>query len=188
MQMSKQTVWLVTMLTLMVVLSAYYIVTGPVQPANEVTKQSKSGNIDVSIKSVDPGSDQPASATTTSKESIKGTSDYFVGYQLQRSALRQKMTEEWMKVLTNPDASKSELQEAQAKMDQLIKVDKKESVVEELIRKEGFPDAVVVTNDSHIDVVVQSKDLTREQAVKLISLVKDQMDVMPLNVSVAYRP
>ena len=34
MTMNKQTVWLVTMLTLMVVLSAYYIVTGPVEPVD----------------------------------------------------------------------------------------------------------------------------------------------------------
>lgn len=189
MQMSRQTVWLVTMLSLMVVLSAYYIVTGPVQPANkQVMKTENPGNIDVSIKAVD----QPTTSSTTTKNkevtTIKGSNDYFVGYQLQRNALRSKMTEEWMKVLTDPDASKSQLNEAQGKIDGLMKVDKRESVLEELIRKEGFADAVVVSNDSHIDVVVQSKDLTRAQAVKLIGLVKEQMDVAPLNVSVAYRP
>lgn len=187
MQMSRQTVWLVTMLTLMVVLSAYYIVTGPVQPANhEVVKLTKPGNIDVSVKAVD----QPANSTTTNREisNLKGSNEYFVGYQLQRHALRQKLTEEWENILANPDSSKVQLAEAQTKIDGLLKVDKRESVLEELIRKEGFADAVVVSNDSHIDVVVQTKDLTRAQAVKLIGLVKDQMDVAPLNVSVAYRP
>lgn len=188
MQMSRQTVWLVTMLTLMVVLSAYYIVTGPVQPANqEVVKTTNPGNIDVSIKAVD----KPTSSTATQNKEIsnlKGSNDYFVGYQLQRHALRSRLTEEWFKVLTNPDASKEQQTEARGKIDGLMKVDKRESVLEELIRKEGFADAVVVSNDSHIDVVVQSKDLTRAQAVKLIGLVKDQMDVAPLNVSVAYRP
>ena len=138
MQMSRQTVWLVTMLSLMVVLSAYYIVTGPVQPANkEVMKAENAGNIDVSIKAVD----QPASSSTTKNKEVTGvksSNDYFVGYQYQRNALRSKMTEEWMKVLANPDVSKSQYNEAQAKIDGLMKVDKRESVLEELIRKEGF--------------------------------------------------
>ena len=34
--MSKQTMWLITMLSLMIVLSAYYIVNGPVETADDV--------------------------------------------------------------------------------------------------------------------------------------------------------
>jgi stage III sporulation protein AH len=184
MTMNKQTVWLVTMLTLMVVLSAYYIVTGPVQPVQKVTKKDDKGNnIDVNIRSVD----EPV-ATQKKDLSIKANNDYFVGYQLQRSELRSKMTEQYMKVLTNPSASKQELKEAQDKIDDLMKIDKRETVLEEMIRKEGFRDAVVVTNHPHIDVIVQTNDLTKKQVVKLISMVKQQLNVSPLNVSVAYRP
>lgn len=187
MTMNKQTVWLVTMLTLMIVLSAYYIVTGPVQPADQVVKQTPSdnpGSMDVNIKTVG----KPANAQGEPTAINKANSDYFVAYQIQRDTLRGKLTEEYMKVMTNPDASKKELDEANKKINQLMKVDKAESVLEELIRKEGFNDAVVVTTDSHVDVVVQSEKLSNNQAVKLISLAKQHLQVPPSNVTVTFRP
>ncbi|MFC7440959.1 SpoIIIAH-like family protein [Laceyella putida] len=186
MSVNKQTVWLVTMLSIMVVLSAYYIVTGPVEPVRQVTNQVKqtATGVDVNIKPID----QPA-ANAGSKDLLnkKDEGDYFVGYQLQRSTLRQKMVEDYMKVLTNPDASEKELQEANRKIEELMKVDNAETVMEELIRQEGFRDAVVVSNNPHVDVVVQTEQLSRAQVVKLISLVKQHLNVSPLNVSVAFR-
>ncbi|RAL26567.1 SpoIIIAH-like family protein [Thermoflavimicrobium daqui] len=185
MQVNKQTVWLVTMLTLMVVLSAYYIATGPVEPAEKIAKDldMKNNQIQVDIKALD----QPAS-TNKEKEDLKGKSesDYFVAYQLQRNTLRGKMTEEYMKVLSNPNSSKQAIKEAEAKLNQLSQVDKQENVLEELIRKKGYRDAVVITNDEHIDVIVQCDNLTKAQAVELISLVKQQMNMAANQISVAY--
>jgi stage III sporulation protein AH len=188
MNMNKQTVWLVTMLTLMVVLSAYYIVTGPVEPAGPATVSEDSGQ-DADVKTQEK--EQPQEEKAGAEEqaaSKKAESDYFVGYQLQRNSLRSKMTEEYMQILTDPEASEKELAEARAKIDELMKVDKSESVMEELIREEGYRDVVVITNDSNfVDVIVQSEKLTNEQVVKLISLVKQHMDVSAQHVSVAYR-
>lgn len=165
MNMNKQTVWLVTMLTLMVVLSAYYIVTGPVEPAVDQTVSEESGDIQVETQEKDDGDkkdhedktddgnkikEKEEKKTEDQSASAKSDNDYFVGYQLQRSSLRSKMTEEYMKVLTDPKASKSSLKEAQSKIDELMKVDKSESVMEDLIREEGFRDAVVITNDDQI--------------------------------------
>jgi stage III sporulation protein AH len=69
-----------------------------------------------------------------------------------------------------------------------MKVDKTESVLEELIRSEGFHDAVVITNDHHVDVIVQADNLANRQVVKLISLVKERLNIPATQVSVAYRP
>ncbi|PTX53922.1 stage III sporulation protein AH [Melghirimyces profundicolus] len=188
MNMNKQTVWLVTMLTLMVVLSAYYIVTGPVEPADQVTMEDQQSEPDGIKVDTDEKKDGEKKQEKDKKASAESDSDYFVGYQLERSSLRSKMTEEYMKVLTDPDASKKELKEAQAKIDELMKVDKTESVMEDLIREEGFRDAVVITGEDHfVDVIVQSKKLNNKQVVKLISIVKKQMDVPSHKISIAYR-
>jgi stage III sporulation protein AH len=184
MTMKKQTVWLVTMLTLMVVLSAYYIVTGPVKTADQVvTKAAEDAQeMDINIRSVE----QPAELA---KGEGSSASDYFMNYQLQRTTLRQRMTEEYMKVITDPEVSKEELAQANQKMEQLMKIDKAETVLEEMIRQEGFHDAVVITGDPHVDIIIQSeKGLTKTQVVKLISLAKQHLRVIPQQVSVAYRP
>ncbi|SDC88802.1 stage III sporulation protein AH [Melghirimyces thermohalophilus] len=189
MNMNKQTVWLVTMLSLMVVLSAYYIVTGPVEPADQVAMEDQDGDpegVQVDTEEKDKGDEE--NKGKDEKASAGAESDYFVGYQLQRSSLRSKMTEDYMEVLTDPESSKKELKEAQAKIDELMKVDKSESVMEDLIREEGYRDAVVITGDNQmVDVIVQSKKLSKKQVVQLISMVKKQMDIPSHKVSVAYR-
>ncbi len=76
-----------------------------------------------------------------------------------------------MQVLTNPEAPEKEVEEANQKIQQLMKIDNQETVLEELIRKEGYQDAVVITNLPHVDVIVQSEKLDKKQVVKLISLV-----------------
>ncbi len=50
MSVNKQTVWLVTMLSVMVVLSAYYIVTGPVEPAEQVAQTAKEKQGDIKVR------------------------------------------------------------------------------------------------------------------------------------------
>ena len=187
MSVNKQTVWLVTMLSVMVVLSAYYIVTGPVEPAEQVAQTAKEnqGDINVDIKPVD---EQASSDQQKSAEALENQqNDFFVGYQLQRSTLRQKMVEEYMQVLTNPEAPEKEVEEANQKIQQLMKIDNQETVLEELIRKEGYQDAVVITNHPHVDVIVQSDKLDKKQVVKLISLVRQHLQVDPHHVTVAYR-
>jgi stage III sporulation protein AH len=183
MTMNKQTMWLVTMLTLMVVLSAYYIVTGPVEPAHQAVQKKKGlSQANVSVKTTKSSS---AAGRMLAEENA---SDYFVGYQLQRSTLRSQMTEEYMKILTDPESTKQQLKDAEAKINQLMKVDKNESVLEDLIRNEGYQDAVVITNDHHVDVIVQADKLANQQVVKLISLVKERLNIPASEVSVSYRP
>ncbi|MCS1350778.1 SpoIIIAH-like family protein [Mechercharimyces sp. CAU 1602] len=180
MSMNKQTVWLVTMLTLMVVLSAYYIVTGPVEPAEQGNKEAAE-KVDADVKTKS-GVGEP------SEEAVKEAGDYFVGYQMERQALRSKLSSEYMEKITDPAASEEQIDEAQAKLNELMEVDNTETVLEELIREEGYQDAVVINNDAHVNVIVQSDQLKSAQVVKLVTLTKKQMGVAANQVSVTYRP
>lgn len=184
MSMNKQTIWLVAMLSIMVVLSTYYIVTGPIEPVRQAAQPTKNdGDIEVNIKTVDE-------KTNNQDKNVLGeqNDDYFVNVQLQRSTLRQKMVEDYMKVLTNPNSTEKEMQEANSKIQELMKVDNKESALEDLIRKEGYRDAVVTVGDPHIDVVVQTDKLSTAQAVELIEMVRQHLQVSSQHVSIAYRP
>lgn len=180
--MNKQTIWLVTMLTLMVVLSAYYIVTGPVEPATQANKkttdQTKEAKVDVNLKTTN----QQAEA-----EAKLSKQDFFINYHLQRDTLRSKMTEEYMRTLSDPEATQSALKEAEAKIDQLMKIDKQESTAEDLIRREGFRDAVVINHNNKVDVIVQAPELKTDQVVSILSLVGKHFNVSPTQVSVGYQ-
>lgn len=180
MSMNKQTIWLVTMLALMVVLSAYYLVTGPVEPAIQAnqkkSEQTEEAKVDVDLKTVNQ-----------QETGEKPKHDFFINYHLQRDTLRSKITEEYMRTLSDPEASKKDLQEAEAKINQLMKVDKQESTAEEMIRKEGFRDAVVIHHDQKIDVIVQAKTLKKEQVVSILNMMGQHFGLSPTQISVSYQ-
>ncbi len=183
MKMNKQTIWLVTMLSLMVVLSAYYMITGPVEPAVQTSQhtqneQKEKAKVDVNVKTV---------SKEIEEGSTLGKHDFFINYHLQRDTLRAKLTEEYMRILSNPDAAKKELQEAEAKINQLMKIDKQESTAEDMIRREGFRDAVVINQNNHVDVVVQAEKLTEEQVIAIISMMGKHFRVEPAQISVQYQ-
>ncbi|SHE45706.1 stage III sporulation protein AH [Seinonella peptonophila] len=178
MTVNKQTVWLVSMLTLMVALSAYYIVTGPSQPVQQANQMMQKPKLDLQMKEVEQG--KPVSKQM-------GKHDYFVNYHLQRDTLRSKLTEEYMRTLSNPRASEKELKVAEQKVNQLMKVDQQESSLEEAIRKEGYRDVVVMNHQNKVDVIVQGERLTSTEAVHLISMVGQHFRVDPTMISIGYR-
>ncbi|SDX99583.1 SpoIIIAH-like family protein [Thermoactinomyces sp. DSM 45892] len=189
MNMNKQTIWLVTMLSLMVVLSAYYIVSGPVEPAGQMAKKAEEilnkSEIAVDIKAANKPASATAKTDTKDAKQQKG-SDYFVGHQLNREYLRQQLLEENYKMMMDPKATKNQLESASKKVEQLNKTEKQEGVLEDLICKElKFADAVVVTNEDHVDVIVKTAKLTPSQVVKVMDLVKQNSNVEGLQVTVS---
>lgn len=184
MSMNKQTVWLVTMLTLMVALSAYYIVTGPVEPVQQTNKKIdemlENAKMDVKMEELGQNKEKQVSQQVP-------RSDFFVNYHLQRDTLRSKLTEDYMRTLSDPNASAKSLNEAEKQVNRLMKVDQQESSIEEQIRKEGYHDVVVMNNQTKVDVVVQSGKLSKLEAVHLISLVGKHFRIDPTDVSISYR-
>jgi len=181
MKMNRQTLWLVTMLSLMVVLSAYYMLTGPVEPATQTSQKLPKDGVKVDLKSMSKEQKEQAVSSNLGKR------DFFMHYHLQRDTLRSKMTEDYMRILSNPNATKEELKEAEAKINQLMKIDKQESTAEEMIRREGFRDAVVINNQQHVDVIVQADQLSEEQVVSIISMIGQHFRVKPTQISVSYQ-
>ncbi|WP_187820513.1 SpoIIIAH-like family protein [Pasteuria penetrans] len=185
MSMRKQTMWLISMLAMMVVLSVYYVATGPtsltIWPNSEPSQQVDGGDEDVSNRNAKVQTLSPMMGA------VKEGSDYFIGQQLQRTTLRQRKTEEAMKQIADPKATKEQVELAQQQVEQLAKLDRQENSLEEGIRKQGFSDALVLLGDPQVNIIVQSSELTKGQVVKLIQLAEKHLGVDPVHVSVTHR-
>lgn len=187
MNMNKQTIWLVTMLSLMVVLSAYYIVSGPVEPTGQMAKKAEEilnqDQIVVDIKAVNKPTTKTKAVTQDALQ--QKNSDYFVGHQLNREYLRQQLLEENYKVMMDPKATKNQLETANKRVEQLNKTEKQENVLEDLICKElKFKDAVVISNEDHVDVIVKSEKLSTSQVVQIMDLVKQNSNIDGVQITV----
>lgn len=231
----RQTIWLVSMLSLMVILSAYYLFTEDVgTPSNMVTdgtqqeqkvasdateassNTSNDNGITVSEVTGDTGANASADAAATdstkdaSKDS-KATADNAAAAdkadqetlkQLEKSGgvsesvfsqlqekRDQKYYDEYNKLLASISDTKKDEKAAGAAVEQLNQLEDKSSKVtalEEELTKQ-FSNAAVVSDDTdHYKVVVQSEKLERSQAETILSMVINELNVSPDQVTIQY--
>jgi stage III sporulation protein AH len=174
MVLKKQTVWLLTMLSLMVVLSAYYLFNNKPMDMNEMA------NIE------DEFAENLNDGLLTTSFSDADT-NFFLSYRLERDTLRARMLDQYEEVISS-DATAQVIADAKGRMDQLHTMSEAETTLESLIMAEGYEEAVVIAGEDKVDVVVKSGDaLPKEKVLSIIHLVRDQLNVPGNQVYVSYR-
>lgn len=184
MVLKKQTVWLLSMLTIMVVLSAYYLVQGPVEQvpvATQVPNQEADPNIEVDSKQMTDQEEQTVQV-------IPGSADYFVEVKMNRDAWNSQRLEEYMEVWTNSEASAEAIAQAKQSYDQLLSKQDTEMNVENLIKALGYNEAVIITKEDRVNVIVQAEKIEPKQVVEIMSLINQHLEVPSNNIVVSYKP
>lgn len=177
---SKQTVWILTMLTVMVVLSVYYLVSDPYVSTDLVTQEDQIDlTADISTEDVTDSDlmDQFSSSN----------SDFLIGLKMERYQNRSKLFDQYYAMMQS-EISEEAILNIQEKIEDLQSIEEAELVLEQLIIADGFEDAVVLTNGNNVDVIVQTEAMTQNQAVKIIKMVSDRLDVPAVNVNIKKVP
>jgi stage III sporulation protein AH len=193
--MQRQTTWMVSILTLMVVLSAYYLMTGDVGQMQAVTSDKNEGQVQTeTVDYTQQTKSEGEAGATTQTEGAGATdqtfmsnqsSDFFISYKMQRDNLRSMQAEKYMDIISDSQNSKAEeIVEAQTKLEELQSLEYTEKVIEELLAAD-YGDAVVMTQNDHVKVVVQAESLSNNEVVKILNLVTEQMAVPASKVSVS---
>lgn len=180
--LKKQTVWLLSMLAILVVLSGYYLVEGP-NGTTPTSTQNKEGtnpadkpDVNVNTKEVTPNTATPSSTTTD---------DYFISYKMNRDAKQEMELDRFMEVMTNNNAKTDLRDEAKKKYEELEALRNQQSEVEELIKQAGnYKDVIVVAQDNMVRVIVQAKSLKSDKVVEIINIVKQHMKIPGNNITV----
>jgi stage III sporulation protein AH len=195
MLLKKQTVWLLTMLSLVVVLSVYYITSPEApqenmvlvedeknkeengtlaekQPAQQPTEQKESTK-DVDTKGKQEGSAQSEkdSAVISSVES----DEMFTALRLEIDDERNRLREELQNIVASNDVTAQEKSKAMDKMQELADVAAKEAVIETLIKSKGYEDALVRADGGEVRITVKAKKHSRAQANEIIQLVRGEL-------------
>ncbi|MBP1934180.1 SpoIIIAH-like family protein [Ammoniphilus resinae] len=187
MVLKKQTVWLLSMLTIMVVLSAYYLLQGPVEQVPVATEQLNQ-KVDPTQEDVQVDSQQIMPQTMEDLVAPEASSeDYFLAMKMNRDAHNSLKMEEYMTVMTNGDASAEAITEAKDGYEELTTMQETETNVENLIKAMGFNEAVVIAKDDKVNVIVQADKLDRTKAVEIMTLISKHLDVPGKNVVVSYK-
>lgn len=172
MMLKKQTVWLLTMLSLVVVLSVYYITAEPTNNNNlanvDVSKEEKADSKKVTEK--EKSSDTKNTTITDAKNEV------FEEVRLQMQDERSKKLEQLEEVAGSTDLSVEERSEAKDEMNRLQKIAEKEAFIENLIIQTlGYEDALVQADESEVLVTVKGEEPSKAKANEIIKIVKKEM-------------
>ncbi len=190
MLLKKQTVWLLTMLSLVVVLTVYYT-TSPEQ-TNEFAATEKAQTEDTAKENA--AGTENAEGTADTKATDDGSSvstvasdEVFEEMRLQLDEQRSKEEEQLTETISEAKTAE-EKSAAQDKIDEIRTLSDNEKMVETLIKAENYNDVLVRTVEGKVNVTVKAEELSAEAANDIVQLVRENLNQPNAFVAVTFDP
>lgn len=98
--------------------------------------------------------------------------DYFEAAKLSREQTRAKNKETLLELVNSKSASDVQKEKAMNEIVAMTAVNEKETATENLLAAKGFNDVVVTIVDDSVDVIVNAKELTKQQIAQIEDVVK----------------
>lgn len=197
MNTKRQTIWLVSMLSLMVVLSAYYLFTQDKDASNVLTEGSETQQTEGSTEAGTGGqivaTETDSGETGLTDEEVLGmtglpSSAVFAQIQEQNQEQYDEQYDSLMKeIASTSDSTAEQSTEALAQLNQLEDMNEKLRGLQEQL-EQTFDNAVIDPQNDRYKVVVQSEQLEKDQAVNIIDMVVKALEVPAEQVSVQFVP
>ena len=198
--LKKQTVWLLTMLSLVVVLSVYYVTTpdkmNTASPAtgekigqekqdtdkavtNEAPKETpKKENTSKETTNKETDKKENAKKETSKKEgnvSVQSSDENFTALRMQMEDQRSEQKAKLQEVMSSTKASATEKNKAKVNFDAITTMETKQELLETVIKSQGgYPDALVRADGTDIRVTVKAAKHSQKEANKIIQLVRSE--------------
>lgn len=200
MVLKRQTVWLLTMLSLIIVLSIYYIsmermqnhgVLGDVNEENEeeTSENSEADNSFEGLESLSEDEDIFVNLEDVtdvfgeySNISNVSTDQLFENFRLQRMETRSKLNEEYVTAMVSEDATPELQVEALQKFENLQELSQHEEMLESVLRSRGYEDALVIADETEVKIFVKADELTDEETAEIMMLSYDHLGEVSVRV------
>ncbi len=204
MNTKRQTIWLVSMLSLMVVLSVYYLFTDNTETP-ELTSDELTANetVEIGVDEVTDGlienqeiaAEEDAQTVTPSDEQVLtqlnsklvSGDEYFAAQQIERNNALSKEYERLQNIVIDTEKDVETVTQAQNEL-QLIQ-DEQEIITNlEDVLSLDYENAIISKEANKWKVTVQSKKLEKSEAVSIIDQVMKELKARADQVVVAYIP
>ncbi|MEW9107694.1 MAG: SpoIIIAH-like family protein [Cytobacillus gottheilii] len=177
MLLKKQTVWLLTMLSLVVVLSVYYI-TSPEQGSQDLAGIEESENPEENAEETGTVEEEAemqgenADATVSTVES----DEMFVQLRLDLDDQRSKEKEALTAVVASSEATTAQISEAKDQIEQLNEIATKEHTLEMLIKSMNYEDVLVRAEGEEVRITVKAEEHSKSAANEIIRAAKNEIE------------
>ncbi|GEB76493.1 SpoIIIAH-like family protein [Sporolactobacillus inulinus] len=167
----KQTVWLLTMLSLIVVLSVYAL--------------SAPGNHGQSAQSGEKAAQTSAGSKTAKTVAANATEEKLANIELTKDDERKSLENKYESVVASKNSTAKEISAAYDSMSDLKTTANNETMLEDVIESKGYDKSVVKTSGNQVQVYVSADKLTNKQANEIIQLTNEYLGTGRV-VSVTY--
>ncbi|PFV85757.1 stage III sporulation protein AH [Bacillus sp. AFS059628] len=202
--LKKQTVWLLTMLSLVVVLSVYYVTTpdkmntaspttgekigqekqgtdkAVTNEAPKETPKKENTNKETSNKETNKETNKKESANkeTSKKEAnvtVQSSDENFTALRMQMEDQRSEQKARLQEVMNSAKSSATEKSKAKDNFDAITTMETKQELLETVIKSQGgYQDALVRADGTDIKVTVKAAKHSQKEANKIIQLVRSE--------------
>ncbi|MGG4143013.1 SpoIIIAH-like family protein [Paenibacillus algorifonticola] len=202
MNTKRQTIWLVSMLSLMVVLSAYYLFTQDASSPDLLTDNSQleqtvkqgateaAGNgivVDEVQQGADNGVSEADKEVLEQYEQGAPATSVFADIQEKRTQENNEELDKLMADIANTQVDKEKSTEAAKQLSMLEEKNVKLTELEEQLMQ-NYESAIVDEENNVYKVVVASEKLEKNQAADIVDLVMKKMEINADQVSVQFVP
>ncbi|RKQ37756.1 SpoIIIAH-like family protein [Oceanobacillus halophilus] len=179
--LKKQTVWLLTMLSLMIVLSVYYMIS----PDNDDLAYIDNGQTDTEeTASTEPqGTDENAEDAEVDEMTNIGGDELLASIRMEVEDERSMSKSRLESIVASGEASAEEKDEALKEIDELEEASKKEKILEDSILSSAeYQDVLVRSEDEKVHVHVKAEELSETEANNIMRMVYDEFGDITVDV------
>lgn len=183
--LKKQTVWLLTMLSLLIVLSVYYILS-PTEGELALNIDQEENVEEDAVETDSIGEESPDAEVTDISNVTSDELFDTIRMELQDDRSMEKSRLE--SVVSSGSASIEEKDVALEGIDEIETTEMRENILEETILTEaGYEDVLVrSSSDDKVHVHVRADELSDEEALQIMQMVRDEFE-RDLTVEVNYQ-
>ena len=185
--LKKQTVWLLTMLSLMIVLSIYYISSDSdgdfAYIDNQPSDSEKTATTDSTNDNDNYSTNDNGDAITDEITNV-GNDELFTMIRMELQNKRSMKKSRYEEIIESSSASTDEKNEALNTLNDIDQISSKESILQNSILSttDKYEDVLVRFDENLVHVHVKVDDLSTQEANHIMQMVKDEFGEIKVSV------
>lgn len=115
---------------------------------------------------------------------VISSANYFEDYKANRENRRDTEIALLDSIISNTGSDADTVKEAQDQKIEIVKSMESELTIEGLLVASGFSDAIVTVQTGSVNVVLKATEITKEQAAKVLEIVRDETSEPAQNIKI----
>lgn len=144
-------------------------------------KTTETTNENSNVENLAKETSKEIEKTLNSKENIESDT-YIVDMKMTREKQRNSLTEQLNEIINNPSTADAAKVEASNIKVEMVKNSDTELKIENLLLAKGYDQAIVFIDSDKVNVVVNMKEITQNDATKIFDIVSNQSGINRENI------